>query len=329
MTKTSASSTPSVLATVTPLTAASLSGHPVVDQHTPARRTVQRLRNTLRLNALTSFVGGLLAAVPSGLTDRILGTGYPGWVRVVGLGLVVFAMSVVTIASARVSKLVRWTRLIVGADAAWVVVSGVTIIAGWYSRNGTVVVAFVAGMVGSFALRQHLSLRGVSQYPRESLADIDEAPSIEVAHVERTMHGSVDQAWKVITDHDLYGRLAPNLGSVHSTAPNGPGLERTCTNRNGDAWHETCTLWNEAPDSEHRFDVNVDTTNYPYPLTLMQGSWWVRPISADRVVVGMDFRYQAQRGARGRIFSVVMQAGFPLVLRRILRGWKRAIASGS
>jgi hypothetical protein len=30
-------------------------------------------------------------------------------------------------------------------------------------------------------------------------------------------------------------------------------------------------------------------------------------------------------GIKGRVFAALMQAGFPFVLRRILRGWEREI----
>ncbi len=83
---------------------------PVVDELTPVRSSAQRLRNTLRLNALTSTVGGLVCLLAGGWSSTVLGTGHAGLVRLVGLGLIVFAFDVAAVAGARVSRLVVGPR---------------------------------------------------------------------------------------------------------------------------------------------------------------------------------------------------------------------------
>jgi hypothetical protein len=310
-------------------TSAQVRAKPVVDEHTEVRRSLQRVRNTLRMNAFTSGAGGLVAAIAPGIIADLLGTGYPGWVRLIGIGLVGFAVSVGVLAGSRASRLLVSTPMIVVADVLWVMASVVTVAAGWFSTSGVMVISAVAAMVATFAVRQFTTHRRARQLSRGVLVAIDESPPIEVANVHRDIDADIDQAWAVVTNHELYGRLAPNLGSVHATAPNGPGLTRTCSNQRGEEWRETCTLWNDEPGNEHRFDVNVDTSNYPYPLALMQGSWWVRPSAdnAGNVTVGMDFRYQPPATLKGRLFAVAMQAGFPPVLRKILKGWSRALSN--
>lgn len=297
---------------------------PVVDNTSPARLVAQRLRNTLRLNAATSGFGGLLAAVAAGALDGWLGAANGPIVRAVGVGLVAFAGAVVAVAGSRTSRLTRWAPAIIVGDFAWVAASVATIVAGWYSTVGNVIIAAVALMVAAFAVRQTSSLRHLKRIAPVS-ACIDESPPIEVAQVQREIAGDRAHAWSVITDHGLYGRLAPNLGSVRVIGGEGTGMRRTCTNRGGDEWNETCTLW----DDQHRFEVNVDTGNYPYPLQIMRGSWWVTAAGEDRVTVGMDFRFQPARTLRGRAFAVAMHAAFPVVLSRILNGWEREIARRS
>lgn len=293
---------------------------PVVDGNTELRLAAQRLRNTLRLNALTSGIGGFVAAAAPGVIDRWLDTGRPAWVRAVGIGLVVFAVTVFAVGGARMSRLLRWTPVIVAGDVAWVVASAGTIASDWYATGGDVLVGGVAVMVAAFAVRQATTSRR-TRAGRPSQREVDEVPPVEVVHIERAVRATRARAWEVITDHELYGRLAPNLSRVHATSGNGPGLERSCSNRAGDTWRETCTLW-----SDHdRFDVAVDTTNYPYPLDEMRGSWSVTAHASDtdRCVLGMDFRYRPRPGVRGRLFAAAMQAAFPVVLRRILTGWQR------
>lgn len=291
---------------------------PLVDEHTPARRSTQRLRNTLRINTATSFTGGFAAATATGPVSRLLGIDTTVWVRLVGIALCGFAVAVIVIAGSRTSRLLRWSPAITAMDTAWVAGSIVTIAVGWYSASGAVAVGLVAAAVGALAIRQAIFLRRTRAFVGRRAESIDETPPVEVVHIERRIASDVDTAWQVVTDHELYGRLAPNLSSVHATNEGGPELARTCTNRRGEQWHETCTLW----DDRHRYEVTVDTANYPYPLAVMRGAWYVEPDQPGHVRVGMDFVFQPQRGARGRTFAVAMQAAFPFILRRIIRGWR-------
>ena len=177
-------------------------------------------------------------------------------------------------------------------------------------------------MVGGFGVRQLVLVRRVS-VERDAVpaAVLDEVPPTEVCHVEAAIDTTPAIAWSVITDHELYGRLAPNLSRVSPTAADGPGLTRTCANRGGDEWSETCTVWDEG----HQYDIAVDTSNYPYPLVEMRGSWSTG--ATVPVVVSMDFRYRPRPGIRGRLFAAAMQAAFPMVLGRIIRGWRRAASA--
>ena len=253
----------------------------------------------------------------------MLGTGHAGLVRLVGLGLVVFAFDVAAVAGARVSRLVRWAPVVSIADAVWVAATAVTVAAGWYSTAGVIVVVLVGAMVAAFGATQlrawqhHRSI--VGSWP---VSMFDEVPPVEVAHVERKVRGSRHIAWDVVTDHELYGRLAPNLSAVHVQSGTGAGMVRVCSNNAGEEWSETCTVWDEG----NRFEVNVRTDRYPYPLAVMRGSWWVSPDTPETSVVGMDFRYQPLPGIKGRVFAALMQAGFPVALHRILRGWEHEIA---
>lgn len=294
----------------------------VVDELTTRRTTAQQLRNVLRANAFTSTIGGLVCLAAGGWTSTQLGTGHAGLVRLVGVGLIVFGVDVAVVAGSRVSRLHRWAPIVSAADALWVVATLATIAAGWYSAFGAAVVCLVGLMVGSFGVAQLLGWRRLKLVALDqSFVAFDEVPPIEVAHVERCVAGSPKVAWQVVTDHELYGRLAPNLSDVHVQSGTGADLVRVCSNNNGDTWTETCSLWKEG----EQFEVNVRTDRYPYPLAVMRGSWWVRSDSADRTIVGMDFRYRPRPGIKGFVFAAVMQAAFPFVLRRILSGWQHEI----
>jgi hypothetical protein len=126
---------------------------------TSAAEAADALRTTLRLNATTSLLGGLAAIAAAGPIDRLLGTGEPGWVRVTGVGLLLFAGGVAATSGATVDRLARRTPLISAADATWVAASAGTIAAGWYSARGTAIVAAGAVGVAAFCAGQLVLVR--------------------------------------------------------------------------------------------------------------------------------------------------------------------------
>lgn len=144
---------------------------PVVDDLTPVRSAAQRLRNTLRLNACTSSVGGLVCLVAGGWSSTLLGVGQVALVRLVGLGLILFAGAVAAVAGSPVTRLTRWAPLVSVADAIWVFATAVTVLAGWYSTAGIIVVSLVGLMVASFGvaqLRTWKDLRSATSTARRS-----------------------------------------------------------------------------------------------------------------------------------------------------------------
>lgn len=152
--------------------------------------------------------------------------------------------------------------------------------------------------------------------------DFDEVPPLEVVTFERPASVTAEQLWPVMIDHELYAKLALNLTAAKGLTPNGLGFQRSCVDAAGRSWSETCTLW----EPGRRFDVDVDTSDYPYPLVRMQGSWRVEPAGSEGSTVGMTFAFQPAPGIRGRFFVAVMHLAFPPILKRIVRGWVRVAA---
>lgn len=123
-------------------------------------RDDRMLRAVLATNATTSALGGLVAAVAgTWLDDELLGTGHPGWVRLAGAGLIVFGIAVALVSRSATGALPDRARLVSVADAGWVVFTIVTILAGWYSTTGAVLMAVVAAMVTVFGVEQLLFAR--------------------------------------------------------------------------------------------------------------------------------------------------------------------------
>jgi hypothetical protein len=217
--------------------------------------------------------------------------------------------------------MVTRTRNRLRVFAALAVVAGIDAVVFTHARLlGVVLIVIgvdVLILAGSRA--RYLTLRATAGALR------DQVPPVEQIDISRVIDASAQRAWKTITDHELYGRVAPNLARVEALTADGPGLERRCYDSFGRGWSETCTLWDEG----HQFAVEVDTSDYPYPLAMMRGTWWAEPVDERRTRVGMRFQFQPRPGLRGRLFAVVMQVAFRPVIRRIIRGWEREVADVS
>ena len=239
-------------------------------------------------------------------------------IRVVGVGLVLFAIGVAGASGARRRRLPALVRLIGLADALWVAATAVLVAASALSATGIGVTVTVGAVVAAFAVLELRWAAAVLSAP--PVADL--SPPLEAITISADVDAAAERAWAIVTDHELYGRLAPNLGRVELSTSNGPELARRCTDRKGRSWSESCTLW----DDGRRFAVAVDTSDYPYPLQTMRGSWSVDRLTPERSRLGMTFLFQPRPGTRGRLFVWAMHALFPFALRRILRGWTDALS---
>lgn len=119
----------------------------------------RRLRLVLRANATSCTISGLAMAVAPGTVDELLGTGHSGWVRLVGLALLPFAALVVWLSTTENEMLQRITPAIIIGDVGWVAASVVTVLLGWYSGSGMIVVLAMALLVDIFALLQFNAVR--------------------------------------------------------------------------------------------------------------------------------------------------------------------------
>ncbi len=290
-----------------------------------ARRAATRLRNLLRSNALFSTATGLAAVVAGGPVADLLGVDQVWVVRVLGGSLVAFAGMVFVVSGMRTSQLQPASLFVSIGDLGWVAGTLAAFALGWLSTSGVAVMGATGVVVLGLGLAQLRARATMARAISGSDGDFDEAPPIEVVTFDRPASVTPEQLWPVMIDHELYAKLALNLTAAKGLTPDGLGFQRSCTDTAGRSWSETCTLW----EPGRRFDVDVDTSDYPYPLARMQGSWRVEPNGPDGSTVGMTFAFQPRPGLRGRFFVAVMHLAFPPILKRIVRGWIRAAAAAA
>jgi len=263
-----------------------------------ARRAATKLRNVLRLNTELSIVTGLAGLAAGGPVANMLGVDQVWLIRLLGAGLLAFALGVFIVAGSVTKTLQTWSAEISVADLGWVTATALVIGLGWLSTRGAIVMAGVAVLVLALSIAQIRSRSSLVAAAAETDAALDESPPIEIHTMTREIDGTPEHLWPVISDHALYAELALNLKAAQNLTPNGPGFERTCTDSLGRTWSETCTLW----DPGHRFDIDISIDDYPYPLQMVQGSWRVAEATTNTSKISMIFAFQPTRGIYGRSF---------------------------
>ncbi|MFV1989805.1 MAG: SRPBCC family protein, partial [Acidimicrobiales bacterium] len=288
-----------------------------------ARLAATRLRNILRLNASFSFVTGAIGRLAAAPVAELLAVDQVWLVRALGAGLLGFASVVFIVSGSGTSILRPWSLLISFGDLSWVAGTVAVVALSWLSGEGAILMGLLGLVVLALGVSQLRARVNLNTAADRIGVDLNESPPVEIVALRRPSPVAAEQLWPVMTDHQLYANLALNLKAAEGLTPNGPGFRRSCTDRVGRTWFETCTLW----DPERRFDVEIDTSDYPYPLRLMQGSWSVEPTGTESSTVAMTFAFQPTRGLYGRVFVPLMHLTFPPILRRIARGWQKAAAT--
>lgn len=113
-----------------------------------------RLRLVLRANATTSIAGGAIALIAGSWVSRELGIDHVALTRLLGAGLIGFALLVLGIARADERRLLSESLLVSIGDAAWVVGTIVVVAAGVLTTTGNIVAALVALAVADFGVTQ-------------------------------------------------------------------------------------------------------------------------------------------------------------------------------
>lgn len=144
-----------------------------------------------------------------------------------------------------------------------------------------------------------------------------------------SMHRTVDApravVWDVITDHELYGELAPNLSSVAVVEGAGDGMVRRCVDTAGNEWTESCTHW-EAGES---FAVSVHVAESVFHrrlFTRMDGEWGVSDHD-DGVRMTVTFDFEPRYGPLGVLISKYFEYKAPVLVETIFDGWEAEIRS--
>ena len=144
---------------------------------------------------------------------------------------------------------------------------------------------------------------------------------MNVFEISRLVHAPKEIVWEVISDVEGYADIAPNLAKATILSGEGQGMVRQCWDTRGGTWRENCILWQEG----RAYSMQVDTSDYPYPLLSMQGTWSLAE-QADGVLITMRFEYQMKYGMVGWVMhEALFRRQFPKICEELLDNWQAQI----
>jgi hypothetical protein len=145
---------------------------------------------------------------------------------------------------------------------------------------------------------------------------------MQTFEVERYIDVPRADTWEVLSDLDGWGFHAPNLSKTEVIEGAAEGAVRRCYNNAGKGWTETCTVWQPG----RRYVMEVDTSDYPYPVRLMRGTFSVDDEGTGSRVK-LRFDYQFKLGPLGRVAGVLVRTVFGRTCRRLLASIETASTS--
>ena len=137
---------------------------------------------------------------------------------------------------------------------------------------------------------------------------------------ERYVHTTRERAWEVVSDVANLGDHAPNLSKTEVLDGAGEGMVRRCYNKSGSGWNERCTLWQPG----YRYMMEVDTSDYPYPLSKMRGTWEVKERSGG-ALIHLRYDYEMKHGPVGAVLAALMRPVFARACQKMLDSYERGI----
>lgn len=271
------------------------------------------LLTVLRINATFSLLSGILLVLFTSATADLFGATVQWPFQVLGYGLLFFALSVFY---ESVKQRPLFVLSIIVQDVLWVIGSVIIIAMQAFDLSfaGYLIIAIVAIMVLFFAIGQSLGLMRVDEKspgsPRKLLT------------FERTVTGSTDLVWEVISDIGNYHEVAPNIDAVRIVSGVGEGLIRSCSQ--GDAsWTESCILWE--PGTQFSFLVDTQAPDYPFPLNYLQGTWQVEEQTATQSTIRMIFEFEYKKPMSKLLMHPLLQKRFGAICEKLLDNWEALI----
>lgn len=273
---------------------------------------MNRLQNTLKINAIFSAISGIALIVLNNKIAEIFGTENNRIFWIIGLALVFFAITIITEIIIQRSLAILW---IIIQDFIWVIGSIFLLVLNPFqiTITGNIIIGIIALIV---------LFMGINQ--AKALAKIDNNPDKKGKQwrFERIVKANKITTWKLISDIGRYAMFAPNIDNVEIISGEGIGMKRTCSHGK-DTWAETCTLWTD--ENEYAFVIHTNEPDYPYPFKFLNGYWAVEEIDKATTKIVLQFEFQYNKKLQNIFLHPLFRTKFFKVVKELLDNWQREL----
>jgi uncharacterized membrane protein len=268
------------------------------------------LRGALGANALFSVSTGLLLVGPPEWTAAMLGDVIPWMLRLIGVGLLLFAAFLVWVARRPESR-AAYALLATGADLGWVAGSAVLLVlpVPIFSSTGVWIVAGVAGVVLAFALLQGAGLRALTRNRRGTTAA---RSAFEIA---QRVEAPPAVVWDLVRDLEGIRRFSSAIQTVEVTGDR-VGARRTCENQSGQRWSEDVIAWDDSTRTL-TLQFDTETPDFPLPVEEMYGGWAVEA-AGDHADVTVWYEYTVPGGRLGEMAAALVAQRFRSMMEAVV-----------
>jgi len=121
---------------------------------------------------------------------------------------------------------------------------------------------------------------------------------MRVFEMERKIKAHPEVVWKVISDHEGFIDIAPDITKIETISGDKLGRVHRLYHKSGKIWEEKCIEWNE----KSSYTMQVDTRNYPLPVkkmirtcSMMQGP--------RNIVIKLGYKYVPKYGPFGHLVN--------------------------
>ena len=273
---------------------------------------MKNLQISLAANGIFSSISGAVLILTHQKTAQLFGVESSTVFWVIGIGLLLFALSIFIEVKKQRSIFVL---LIIVQDVLWVFGSGAVLAFRPFhiSPIGNLAIAVVALIVLFFAMAQSKALAQV---------DTSSEKGMKRFVFERNVNASKAESWKVISDVANYHVVAPNIDEVKILSGEGKGMVRSCSHGKN-SWTETCTAWNE--EEQYSFEVNTNAPDYPYPLKYLKGTWVIEGTAPNQTKIMMVFEFQYKKNIHNVLLHPFMKGKFNKICDELLDNWQRIL----
>ncbi|MFC6952508.1 SRPBCC family protein [Halorubellus litoreus] len=136
---------------------------------------------------------------------------------------------------------------------------------------------------------------------------------------DRTYDAPRAAVWAVVSDPDVYQRVAPNLDVVEVLEGTGGDTVRRCVDTDGNEWTEAATYWTDGEG----FGMAVDVASSGFHrrfFSRFEGEWRLES-TGDGTRVTVAFDYDTKYGPVGWLVSKVLASRAPSMVDEIFDGW--------